>query len=59
MVLYWAHKDSELGAHTTGPWDLLWKATASQNKAQDKACQPALLQGLLDLAAGIASSMFA
>ena len=23
MVLYWVEKDFELGAHTTGPWELL------------------------------------
>ena len=26
ISLYWVYKDSELGAHTTGPSDLLWNS---------------------------------
>ena len=25
MLLEWVHKDSEVGSHAKGPWDLLWK----------------------------------
>ena len=27
MVLQWVCKDSELGAHTRGAWDLLWTSS--------------------------------
>ena len=33
MVLEWGYKDSELGAHTTGPWDLLWIESGVRGEA--------------------------
>ena len=30
MVLYWVYEDSELGAHTRGPLDLLCKHRSPQ-----------------------------
>ena len=30
MVFKWVYMDSELAAHTRGPWDLLWILRGSQ-----------------------------